>query len=485
MTVIDSSVENRGLVAAGGMEDFLATLIKRRGSVHEERARAQQKGEAVLLLAREQGREKLELEEDNEFRKYMSEMKELGAELVGLDERIEEVRAEVERTGQLNANLSRIRKAEGAITRVREQAIYQKGDPRRSYMQDMIKVSLNVDDTGECRDRLMRHAQDVQTLPEYMEFRDLTRVDGSGGYAVPPAWLMNQYIELARPGRAFANLVQRQPLPGGTDSINIPKILTGTANAVQTADNISVAEVNLTDTFINAPVRTIAGQQGVAIQLIDQSPIAFDDVVFRDLVAAHAAVTDQQVLAGSGANGQVLGVNSTPGISTISVSAVTIAGVYSAVANAIQLVHSTRFLPPEVIVMHPRRWGWFLSLLDTTNRPLFLPAANSPYNIAGVLEDVASQQVVGQMHGLPVVTDPNISTTSGSEYASYGDEDVIYVLRASDIVLWESGIRARVLPETRANNLTVLLQIYNYLAFSAARYPQSVVTVTGLTQPTF
>jgi hypothetical protein len=55
----------------------------------------------------------------------------------------------------------------------------------------------------------------------------------------------------------------------------------------------------------------------------------------------------------------------------------------------------------------------------------------------------------------------------------------------SDIVLWESGIRARVLPETKAQNLTVLLQIYSYLAFSAARYPQSVIEITGLTAPTF
>jgi hypothetical protein len=71
-------------------------------------------------------------------------------------------------------------------------------------------------------ERLRRHAQDVATSEEYTEYRDLSRVDGAGGYAVPPAWLMDQYIELARPGRAFANLVQRQPLPGGTDSINIP-----------------------------------------------------------------------------------------------------------------------------------------------------------------------------------------------------------------------------------------------------------------------
>ena len=45
------------------------------------------------------------------------------------------------------------------------------------------------------------------------------------------------------------------------------------------------------------------------------------------------------------------------------------------------------------------------------------------------------------------------------------------------------GIRARVLPETKAQNLTVLLQLYGYLAFSAARYPQSIVELTGLTTP--
>lgn len=56
---------------------------------------------------------------------------------------------------------------------------------------------------------------------------------------------------------------------------------------------------------------------------------------------------------------------------------------------------------------------------------------------------------------------------------------------ASDIVLWESGVRARVLPETKAQNLTVLLQIYGYLAFSAARYPASIVEITGLAAPSW
>ena len=473
---------NTDNVGSNSLDEFLRSLIARRTKLAERREQLQTKAESVLMVAREQGRENLETEEDTEVQRYMSEMRGVGKDIEALDARIGEVGEEVRRTGQITQGLQKIRSTEKSVLSVKEQATYTKGDPRRSYMQDLIRMSLNLDDTGEARDRLMRHARDVATAPEYMEYRDLSRVEGQGGYAVPPAWLMDQYVELARPGRAFANLVQRQPLPGGTDSINIPKLLTGTAVDVQTGDNTPVTDVDLTDTFINAPVRTVAGAQGVAIQLIDQSPIAFDDVVFRDLTAAHAARTDQEVIGGSGSGGHVLGVANTPGIGTLAASAVTIKGVYAAIANAIQQVHTTRFLPPEVIVMHPRRWGWFLSLLDTQDRPLFLPNANNGVNLGGVLTDVASQQVVGNMHGLPVVTDPNIPTTGGGVG---GTQDSIFVLRASDIVLWESGIRARVLPETKAQNLTVLLQIYSYLAFSAARYPASIVEITGLTAPTF
>jgi hypothetical protein len=39
--------------------------------------------------------------------------------------------------------------------------------------------------------------------------------------------------------------------------------------------------------------------------------------------------------------------------------------------------------------------------------------------------------------------------------------------------------------DDEATTLTVLLQIYSYVAFSAARYPQSVVEIMGLTAPTF
>jgi hypothetical protein len=96
---------------------------------------------------------------------------------------------------------------------------------------------------------------------------------------------------------------------------------------------------------------------------------------------------------------------------------------------------------------------------------------------------VVSQQVVGFMHGLPVVTDPNLPTTLGAGT----NEDVIHVLRASDLWLFESSLRTRALQETRATTLTVLFQVYGYLAFTAARQPKSIVEIggTALTPPTF
>lgn len=299
---------------------------------------------------------------------------------------------------------------------------------------------------------------------------------------------MQRYIELARAGRPYANLCPTEMLPPGTDSINIPKVATGTSTAIQTADNATISETDLTDTSVQANVKTIAGQQPLSIQLLDQSPLSFDDIIFRDLFADYATKLDLQVISGSNSGNQVKGVRSASGIETV---AATSAGtelakakvVYAKIADAIQRVHTLRFMAPEVIVMHPRRWANFLAVFASDDRPLIVQAGAGADNNIAIPGGVVSQQVVGSMHGLPVVTDPNMPTTLGAGT----NEDVVHVLRASDLLLFEGGIRARTLDQTLAENLTVLLQIYGYLAFTAERYPKSVVEIggTALTAPTF
>lgn len=455
----------------------LLKLTQRREALALERQQRVEERQAILDIAEEEAREELTSEEDARARQLTGDIKLLDQQVMSVDERIAELSEEIARETQLTEGAVAVRRAQSRVSAVSEAATYDKRSGN-SYFQDLMRVGINQDPTGASMERLRRHATDVVTLPEY---RDLNRTDGNGGYFVPPAWLMQQYIELARPARAFANLVDNQPLPGGTDSINIPKVGTGTAVAVQDGDNTAVSEVDLTDTFINAPVRTIAGQQDVAIQLLDQSPVNFDEIIFRDLLADYATKVDLQVLAGTGANGQVLGVRGTSGIQTLSVSANTVAAFYSAIADAIQRVHTNRYQPPSHIVMHPRRWAWLTAALDDSKRPLVVPSAQFPQNSVASAAGVVSEQVVGSMQGLPIVTDPNIKTN----YGAATNEDAAYVIRASDSTLYESGIRSRVLQEVGSGTLTVRLQVFGYLAFTAARYPKSIVEIQGLVAPTF
>jgi HK97 family phage major capsid protein len=455
----------------------LLKLTQRREALALERQQRIEERQAILDIAEEEAREELTSEEDARARQLTGDIKLIDQQVISVDERIAELSEEIARDSQLTEGAVAVRRAQSRVSAVAEQATYDKRSGN-SYFQDLMRVGINQDPTGDSMERLRRHATDVVTLPEY---RDLNRTDGNGGYFVPPAWLMQQYIELARPARAFANLVDNQALPGGTDSINIPKVATGTAVGVQDGDNTAITEVDLTDTFINAPVRTIAGQQDVAIQLLDQSPVNFDEIIFRDLLADYATKVDLQVLAGTGSNGQVLGVRGTSGITTITVAGSTVANFFSAIADAISRVHAGRYLPPTHIVMHPRRWAYLTAALDSTNRPLVGIAQNGPQNSIASQTVVGQQMVVGWMQGLPIVTDPNI----GINYGGSTNQDVAYVLRAEDLTLYESPVRTRVLQEVGSGTLTVRLQVFGYLAFTAARYPKSVVEIQGLAAPTF
>jgi len=259
--------------------------------------------------------------------------------------------------------------------------------------------------------------------------------------------------------------------------------LTGTATAIQPADNDPVQEVDLTDTVISAPVRTIAGQQDVALQLLDQSPINFDEVIIRDLLADYGRRIGLQVLTGTGAAGQLLGLTAVTGVETVTwtSTAPTAVEFQKRVADAVSRIAGATYAPPNAIVMHPRRWAWLLIQNDTANRPLVVPESQGPSNAQGVLAGGAEGRV-GSFAGLPVHVDSNIATTGGAGV----NQDVVLVLNTAETILYESQIRTRVLPEVLSGTLTVRVQIYGYAAM-ATRQPKSIAVIAGtaLTPPTF
>ena len=412
------------------------------------------------------------------------------AEFVRIDEIVDEVRdldGKIAKFAALEDDDTEVEAEVRAVPRVevkREESTYRR-DGRSSYFRDLVATSLpqaGLAGADEARDRLARHAREV---------RDINTTDGNGGHFVPPAYLVSEFVPLARGARPVADAITNQPLPPGTDSINIPRVATGTGVGAQTTQNTAVTEVDLTDANVSAPVRTAAGVQDISLQLLDQSPVAFDEIIFQDLVAAHAEFIEGQVLKGTGANGQALGMCALT-TNTISVAytttSPTVASLYPKIAKAVSDVQTNRKASPTVIIMAPRRWAWMQAAVDTTGRPLVVPRENLPQNAISVLGAQAVEQVVGGLFGIPVITSFQVPLNFNNEQTTAAEEeDVIIVTRASDHYLYESAPQTGVFTDVGSANLTVRLRLHNYFAYTAQRYNSNTAFVqgTGLAVPTF
>ncbi len=317
------------------------------------------------------------------------------------------------------------------------------------------------------------------------QYRDLSTAAGSGGEFVPPLYLTEQYVPYARPGRVFADACHKEDLPPGTMSLNIPKVSGGTTVDTQGAQNTAVSDTDLATEYVTFPVVTIAGQQTLSLQLLERSPIAFDDVTFRDLHLAMAQKVDAKCIAGPGA-GDITGLLNTTGIidvpwNTGGTGGIT--GFYGVVAQAKGAIASARFLPATHAFLTPDRWEWLEQQLDANKRPLIVPEANGPWNATQVAPDSAVAEGVtgGRLLGLTTLQDFNVPANLGVGV----DQDAIIVAKMDDLYLYESPIVARALPQTYGAQLSVLLQVYEYAAFTAARYPVAGAFITGteLTNP--
>ena len=449
--------------------DYLARLTSRReGLLSEVRSSLDAAAEADLDLT------------DDESEK----IKASHAEIRALDEQI----VELEDLAAREVVATESRKAEGTDEVVRPSVIVK--NEARTYSPESSNNFLSdayASFRGEslASERINRHQHE-----ESIERRDV----GTSAFAglVVPQYLVNLAAEKARAGRPFANVCDAQSLPDDGMTLNISRVTTGSAAAVQATENSAVQETNMDDTLLTIDVRTIAGQQDLSRQLLERGNTGLSNLVFADLVSAYHTELDRGIIHDPGTSGTHLGLLSTSGVNTtaFTTASPTVKLLYPKLADAIQEVNSNRFLPPSVIVMHPRRWAFFTAAVDGSDRPLVVPNASAPQNAIGVGSAAEYGQVVGQLMGLPVVTDASIPTTwsAGSSNTS-GTEDVIIVARAADLHLWETPnapIQLR-FEETGANTLTVKLIAFGYSAFTAGRQPSavSVISGTGLVAPTF
>ena len=395
-------------------------------------------------------------------------------------------------------------------------------DLRESYFRDMAYIAASSQaglDPTAARERLARHAHEVDveartdaTIREYLReiraspqsLRGQTdfesRVNpnttaGTGGEFVPPLWLVSQYAPFLRPTRIAANRCSNMPLPPGIDIINLPKITTGSATAIQTAQGGAVQSVDIVTSTVSASVRTIAGQEDISLQLLEQSPLSMDGVIFDDLMRDYDQRLDQQILYGTGANGQHQGVitltSATSNTDITKANAITVASAvfhdasttgtqYRSIVNGVNQIETLRFAPPTAIWAHPRRVNSWAYASDTTARPLFVPGKYGQYNTVGTAETGPTPQgIAGEMFGLPVIKDANMPTTMLGTATTGGTADCVVVHKEDDMWLYEGTLRARALPEILSGTLQIRYQVYCYSAFLPNRFAPSVSILTG------
>lgn len=311
-----------------------------------------------------------------------------------------------------------------------------------------------------------------------METRDVSTADPGAGVFVPPVYLGEMWAELPRESRPFANAIRNMPLPASGTSFTVPRLTTGVSVASQSGEATAPSETDADGTLLTVQVRTIAGQQDLSIQALERTDPGFDQIVFYDLRAAYDAELDRQLLAGTNSNGEHLGIRAVSNVNTSTYTAATpvVTGLHPKIYDLIQLIADGRKANADLIVMHPRRAAWIASALSSTF-PLFQQGALMQ---AGGVQDGGFLQ---SFAGLRVVIDSNIATNRGAGT----NEDEIYVVRSSDLILAEQPLRVRALEQTLANTLQVKLQVFAYSAFVSGRQPEAigVLSGTGLAAPTF
>lgn len=446
---------------------YLDKVVERRDAVKAEM-------DAVLEAVAAENRTDLTAEET-------AKVDALVAESRSLDEKIEKLTAQAAadaKAAEARAAVAEIATPKVGGFKVTREARTYTSDSDASFFKDAYNAQFKSDYAAQ--ERLARHQRE-----ESIERRDVGTAQFEG--LVIPQYLIDLAAPLARSGRPFADFVtNKMTLPPSGMTLNISRMTTGSSTAVQVTQNDAVSETDVDDTLLTINVRTIAGQQDLSRQAIERGT-GIDTFVAADLIRSWHTTLDAQLLNGTGSAGQILGLRASGGNAiTFTSTAPTVALLYPKLADAIQQIQTNAFVNPTHFVMHPRRLAFLLAAVDSTNRPLVVPAANGPTNAAGVGAGAAAYGNSGyQMMGLPIVTDANIGTT----YGTTTNQDEIYVVTAGESHLWEQPGSPFTLryDATGAGNLTIKTVVYGYAAYSAGRYPTaaSIISGTGLSAPTF
>jgi hypothetical protein len=397
---------------------------------------------------------------------------------------------------------------DGTMPRIKvgkEPRTYGEGSPN-SYFADFVRSSdRNFHDFEGAKARLARHATEVSYMlrekpnsaeaqraarsvredargaaPAAVESRVSTlraRYDAeiregmdttatSGGSFVTPQYFVSDYAPYRQFGRVFIDQCNKQGLPDYGMEIYIPALSGPAGIASQASQNTGIEELDPTALYLSSALNTLAGQVVVSQQLLDRAGpnFQFDKMVFDQLNRAYCQTVDNYVLTQAvAAAGQITAT-----------STLEFPYLYQKLAQARSYTATTEgtVLPATHAFFTTTRWEYNVAQYDTNGKPFVQP------DYAGVFQALAAGSngtpvVEGdtgyRVSGLKVFEDNEIpNTTSGY--------DQVVVAHMPEVWVWEGDLVPRTIPQTYAQDLSVLLQLYAYVTV-IVRYPLAVQVI--------
>jgi HK97 family phage major capsid protein len=362
---------------------------------------------------------------------------------------------------------------------VREAYTYSAGPDSPSFIADLYAARSGNQAATE---RLQRNNREVAAE---------TRSTLTSSDFYPPMYLASQAVVSMRPRLVYAGLVNNLPLPQGGETVTIPSYAgPATAANFQAGDNAAVQTAAGTTSQLSAPVGLAAGYLDLARQAIERAMPGLDQVVFGDISRDIAHQIEVACVNGSGTN-QPKGILNDNSVPSVTVSGQTAAQFLLKLADLSQRIEVAVNEAPNFLVMHPRRWAWWSSLLDSSNRPLVVSPAQGAYNAFGTISNKGQQDgldiapdvtPVGYIAGLPVFTSSAIPTNSGA-----GTNEDWCILGVRELaVRWEdpAGIRQFSFEGVVSANASIRVQALTYSSY-IHRYPAAFGVIKGLSQPAF
>lgn len=346
-----------------------------------------------------------------------------------------------------------------------------------SFFVDVAHARANGDE-----DARQRQAQNRAYVADEMQKRDLGNVANKGAEAIVPLYL-NERFEKARVAKAITSgLTNQSALPVQGDTITIPyQTTSATVASLAQADPLNtLSETTLGTDAATASVLEIGGTQDLSNYLVDRGTLgaSVDLIVANHLSDLLAKDEDERVIAAvvAGAGVSVTNTTSTPGLVTD----------FKKIADATQQIHAGNLQAPTGIVVHPRRFAFWASNVDTANRPLLLPMAVAQNPLAMTSGDgtpVAQGFTGYSIHGMPVYVDANLPTTGGAGT----NEDSILVADWKQQYTWLGPIMVDLDRSIMFKQSGVTVRARRYFATMVAHRDDAFakITGTGFVTPSF